>query len=1400
MSKSTINYIEYLSKEKLNKNYPKTPCLKNNCNKDEKIPFNNSKSRTGSMIKKNKTGNSNSKKKIKINSNLILDQDPDNYKNNNNIHKNFGSKNILNINNACNNEYNNKNSYYNNISGYNFYNKKINYILNYDNCTKSNNAKSITDSNNFNLSNKNQSLIHNNSGGIYNTSSNNVITTKNTKKISTKKSNDYYNNSKRLSLPKNNNKKIEDKRNINKGKPISLLETSKSQKSKNISSNNMINNTNYNNNTYAHPIKSNLHINKTQFNNYNNYNFLNSNHFLKTNILSNINYNNDILNIYNNLVKSKNEVSPMSMKYQIPIKNKKKQKNCKSIIKSQSQSHFNYKISKDLSTKIKAKNSNSKSIKKNRSKINSKINNINNSNVFMSGSNIRKDYKRNIIKNTNLNLNNINNYNKFYYNNFIKASSQQKNLIKNLKYPPEESKTMLYYNNTYYNKYNNYYNKIHDNNFSFDNIPEEYNKDPLFKEIKTKWEELGGVYPEYKNKFINYTQKYENKNEIFNNEINELNLIKNNLNKLNNDIKKRNEIINQIKNINKNIHKNKYEEIKNILLSLRIITIDIINDYILFLKDISYDVFMNKFDINKIKNFNKNYLNEIKDDTNFLKDNIYLNKIFNFGINDPFLINPSLTKETNKNNDLSLPLDKDIFQKIYKCQYFLLKEKIFESIGQANTNLFLVNSIKSNKNNNNDDNINNYINSYRHSNNNNINNNDKNIFNLSNNKSDFSNIKKSSNYKSYKCNDFYFINNKSNKKNEEENSKKNDNNIISQDGKKSLIINQAKTNNNNTIENLSKIIKKDDSYTEQEPEQEQEEAIIRNSNDFNANNNLQIYPYDNNKDGPLSSLYSKYLSSVNENIKQSFNINNDIFSYSNIGLYPKILLFKDNNYNIKGMCTLSFNQNLNLTRKILLITSISCVGGYKISQILINLIEFCKNKEIIFDSMEINLYYIKKEDGKFILDEELEKEIKSEAKFKWVRLENDGEKRKIKYHYMPNNIITNKENSILNNINNNYCDPNLNKYAVYLNNHVLIKYLQEAGINNISMEEHSKLFFIIKLLKKYYLLDNNKDEQDVKIILENLKGIKLKKILRILSDYNNILETNVNDFKKDYCSNDNYNMELLYTFLEIIEKNKNNNNSINNKNLLCLNFCNIFTNFSNIIKIKINDYEYNIISMNEYIIEVFNIQDEKKEDELDEGNLFNFNIYDNNIYSNNNTITNNENNNKNENDKEREVLYFTKSENENISFIFYEINNEQNINNENDIKLLINKVLKKILVKDSEEPIKSYKKICLPSFSYKKRNTEEENKTYNDDGKLKLIEYNVLDYSEKFDFCVENLSYNDIKFSFPLNKNINENDDIKIIKNNFVVAVINNDLILDYQLPSMNIYYINKDKWIKIKK
>ena len=516
---------------------------------------------------------------------------------------------------------------------------------------------------------------------------------------------------------------------------------------------------------------------------------------------------------------------------------------------------------------------------------------------------------------------------------------------------------------------------------------------------------------------------------------------------------------------------------------------------------------------------------------------------------------------------------------------------------------------------------------------------------------------------------------------------------------------------------------------------------------------------------PCRELYSSYLSSVPLNIKQSFDIHEDIFYYAHIGIYPKIILFKDNtNSNIKGMCTISFSHNINsimsLNKKILVITSISCSEGEKISEILLNLIEFCKKEEILYDSIEVNLYYIKKEDGNFVLDEGLEKEIKTEAKFKWVRLENDGEKRKIKYHYIPNNIITNKENSIVNNLNDNQLD-NCNRCAILLNNYVLIKYLEEIGINDISMVEHSKLYFIIYLLKEYFLInENNEDiEKDKENILVNLKGLKLKKIVRILSEFNSVMLTNISDFKNDYLTNDNCNTDLLNDFLDIIEKKLNNNENNNGNNNICLNFNSIYTNFSNIIKIELSEYEYNIISMNDYIIEVFHMN----------------------------------------NDNDKEVIYFTKSEIENISFIFYEQNDENDKNNkvdENYIKLLFNKVLKKILKKDSEEPIKSYKKLAIPSFCYQKKIIEDKN----EGDKLKIIDYELLDCNESFDFCIENIPNYNTKFSFPLDKSIIDNDEIKVIKNSFVIAVLNPDLILDYHLPSMNIYYIDKEYWVKVNK
>ena len=558
------------------------------------------------------------------------------------------------------------------------------------------------------------------------------------------------------------------------------------------------------------------------------------------------------------------------------------------------------------------------------------------------------------------------------------------------------------------------------------------------------------------------------------------------------------------------------------------------------------------------------------------------------------------------------------------------------------------------------------------------------------------------------------------------------------------------------------------------------ESKHKNNTNLMDDDNLTIYPYISKKDKDLSSLYNTYLSSVDDNIKQSFNINEDIFHYSNIGIYPKIFLFKDINNRIQGICTISYNQNisttLTLNKKILTITSISCSKKYKISKILLSLVEFCQKKGIDFESMEINLYYIKK-DGKFILDKSLEKEIKTEANFKWVRLDNDGEKRKIKYHFLPSKTKVENYN------NNSLIDSNFNKYAIFLDNYALLKFPNNDLDNNISICEFSKLFFIINILKKYYLLNNNNDKE-IEIILANLKGIKLKKVIRILSEYCNVLETNMKDFSNDYCIN-SHNEELLNTLLEKITRDKDKNNPDIPLSFSLFNIC---TNFSNITKVEIDEYEYNIISMNDYIIEAFSIKSNKSiEDNFD------INAY--NIYDNNNKV--------NKNEIENDLIYFIKSEIDNISFIFYEIKDDININdleNENYIKLLFSKVLNKILIKDNEEPVKSYKKICIPSFIYKKRNSEKENKDEKGKDKLKLIENEILDYSESLYFCIENLSHNDIKFSFPIVENTNCANDMKVIKNNFIVAVINSDLVLDYHLPSMSIFYIRKDSWIKVKK
>ena len=76
----------------------------------------------------------------------------------------------------------------------------------------------------------------------------------------------------------------------------------------------------------------------------------------------------------------------------------------------------------------------------------------------------------------------------------------------------------------------------------------------------------------------------------------------------------------------------------------------------------------------------------------------------------------------------------------------------------------------------------------------------------------------------------------------------------------------------------------------------------------------------------------------------------------------------------------------------------------------------------------------------------------------------------------------------------------------------------------------------------------------------------------------------------------------------------------------------------------------------------------------------------------------------------------------------------------------------------------------------------------------KLTDYEILDGDDWFDFCIEN-NNNANLFSFPEHNIIN--NEVKIIENSFVISIINPDLTVDYHIPALNIYYINKNCWIK---
>jgi hypothetical protein len=317
----------------------------------------------------------------------------------------------------------------------------------------------------------------------------------------------------------------------------------------------------------------------------------------------------------------------------------------------------------------------------------------------------------------------------------------------------------------------------------------------------------------------------------------------------------------------------------------------------------------------------------------------------------------------------------------------------------------------------------------------------------------------------------------------------------------------------------------------------------------------------------------------------------------------------------------------------------------------------------------------------------------------------------------------------------------------------LIKYNKTNCEKGLNAKEHTFLFNVLYLIFKYGKEPDNKDDE-LNIMFSKISGLKKKRLLKMITEFNYAIYNKVNAFAEELGKNENkiFSEILFKRFLPLIQNLKKNT-------FLGLYYCDISTNFSSIFKKKVNNYEYNIISNTDLNIEVFRLSNEQNNED--------FNNF----------------------------LYFFKSENESISFILYELNSFEETKMESNDNVneiykndLFNKLLKRILTKDNEEPAKYFKKIGVPSFRYHPTLEKENENQY------KITDYEILDGDDWFDFCIEN-NNNENLFSFPEKNIINEN--VKMIDNSFVIAIINPDLTVDYHIPALNIYYISKKFWIK---
>ena len=665
----------------------------------------------------------------------------------------------------------------------------------------------------------------------------------------------------------------------------------------------------------------------------------------------------------------------------------------------------------------------------------------------------------------------------------------------------------------------------------FDNNIETLHKfSSEFKTIKNMWNDLG-VNEKYKILFSNYLIKLNQKEkiELLESEKSYLKKFRDSLLKLSKEISIREKNIQNLKLIENELQKNincenkkKIEsilnEIKQLIIQIRLNSINIVN-YINKIREVSsYNINREKFNldnINKAYKYNKNILIKMDKEMDFLKNSIIHNYFYISDLNYDTFFSNFINEEDNNNENkekIIIPFDEGLINSIKNAKYIILQDKFLNKIEEDNNN-------KNQKNK--------HLITYKKV--------------ILKNKWGMDNSRTPSAKCNFKINRDKFLNHENNvshflNKIKQEKGRRGYNGMFL---KKKIDSFDHFEHKNNLFQSEyfsfknEKGKEKEKKEKENEKEKEKEKKNIKNENDIEF--------YTNSINDLIQNIKKQnYYDNIPEKIKQVFDINDNYFQEENFlkGFQPKILISKNKENLINGLCKLSFENYNNIKKAIIEHLSIINLD----LTIIEKLIKFIINN-LSFNEILISLNYLKNE-KKYEINNDIINLFKNKLNFKWLSIENSiNENRKKTLYYIKNGTNNLEEKYIL-----------INSISIIS----LSNIQSESLLNN---EKYINTFLI------YSLLNEKNRNKDI--------------ILKKLNDKGNIFEYSNNKNSLNSLVDINLNLQNLNEINDILKKQKLNFvlNSLEYKNNKQCDLISLKLNLkvNKGISFKYNNYIYNRI-------------------------------------------------------------------------------------------------------------------------------------------------------------------------------------------------------------------------------